>query len=114
MPQAKGSYSCDSETTMMTNRSNHMPMLMKIDMTKSAGIECRTRLNHSRIGTRPLQVSIVQDAHQSFPKSRFQKAVRSISSPLYHAMKNSVRYAYSTISEVSRHSLASASKCLVV
>ncbi len=89
-------------------------MLTKIEITKSAGIECRTRLNHSMIGTRPLHVSIVQVAHQYVPNRRFQNAVRSISSPLYQAMKNSVRYAYSTISDVSRQSLAIASKCFTV
>ena len=49
---------------MMTKRSNHIPMLTKIEITNSAEMERRTRLNQSRMGTSPLQVSMVQVAHQ--------------------------------------------------
>ena len=49
---------------MITKRSNHIPMLMKIEITNRAGIEYLTRLNQSMTGTMPLQTSMIQVAHQ--------------------------------------------------
>ena len=49
---------------MITYRSNHMPMLTKIEIANSAGIEYRTLLNQSMTGTKPLQTSMIQVAHQ--------------------------------------------------
>ena len=76
---------------MITYRSNHMPILTKMEIANSAGMEYRTLLNQSMTGTMPLQTSMIQVAHQYWPKRRAQKAARSTSSPLYQAMKNSDR-----------------------
>ena len=45
---------------MITKRSNHMPMLTKIETTKSASRLCRTFLNQNSCGTSTLQLTIVQ------------------------------------------------------
>ncbi len=71
-PHAKGSYSWEREVTMITNLSNHIPMLIRREMMNSAGIECLTRLNQRRKGTIPLHTNIVQVAHQYGPNRRFR------------------------------------------
>src|SRR5437763_3600925 len=55
-----GSKLCARELTMITNRSSHMPMLMRIEMTKSVRKLVRTRFQKSDSGTRQLQNTIVQ------------------------------------------------------
>ena len=45
---------------MMTKRSNHMPMLMRIDATNITGMLVRTLLNQKICGTSTLQKIIVQ------------------------------------------------------
>jgi hypothetical protein len=61
-----------------------------------------------------LHVSMIHAAHHHWPKTRFMKYACSLSLPLYHAMKNSVRYAQPTTSDVKRQSLAAASRWLSV
>src|SRR6266576_6912060 len=91
-----------------------MPMLTKIEITNSAVMLVRIVLTQSSSGRNPLQMIIVQDAHQYGPNARYQNAARSAGLPLYHAMKYSQAYAYPTIDPVRRHSLARFSKCLTV
>jgi hypothetical protein len=45
---------------MMTKRSNHMPMLTKIESTNSQASDVRTRLNQNSCGLSTLQLTIVQ------------------------------------------------------
>src|SRR5204862_1074823 len=91
-----------------------MPMLTKIEMTKSAVMFVRIVLDQSSSGRKPLQMIIVHVAHQYEPKARYQKAARSVVLPLYQARKYSQAYAYPTIEPVRRQSLARFSKCLTV
>ena len=51
----------------------------------------RTFLNHSSHGSRPLQMFIVQLAHQKGPNARYQKPARSSGLPPNHATKFSVQ-----------------------
>src|SRR5260370_11977866 len=89
-------------------------MFKKIEMTKSAVMFVRIFLIQSNSGRKPLQMIIVQVAHQYGPKARYQKAARSVGVPLYHAMKYSQTYAYPTIEPVSSHSFARFAQCLTV
>src|ERR1700733_10455257 len=61
-PHALGRKSRLSDDTMMTKRSNHMPMLMRIDTTNITGMLVRKRLNQNTCGERTLQEIIVQYA----------------------------------------------------
>ena len=45
---------------MITNRSNHMPMLMKIDTTNRIGMLVRAFLNQKICGLITLQVTMIQ------------------------------------------------------
>src|SRR5436309_9844260 len=89
-------------------------MLTKIEITNSAVMLVRMVLDHSSSGRKPLQMIMVQLAHQYGPNARYQKAARSFGLPPNHAMKYSQAYAYPTMEPVSRHSLARFSKCLTV
>src|SRR5258706_13865468 len=89
-------------------------MLTKIDMTNRAVMFVRIFFIQSNNGRKPLQMIIVQVAHQYGPKARYQNAARSVGLPLYQAMKYSQAYAYPTIEPVKRHSFARFSKCLTV
>src|SRR6266480_4748463 len=89
-------------------------MLTKIEITNKAVMFVRTFLDQSSQGSKPLQMFIVQLAHQSGPKARYQNAARSCGLPLNQATKFSVRYEKETIEPVSRQSLARFSKCLTV
>src|SRR6266566_4684696 len=80
-----------SDSTMITNRSNHIPTFTKIEMTNSARMLVRTFLRHNSHGRSPLQMFIVQLAHQNGPKARYQKAARSWALPLNQAVKFSVQ-----------------------
>src|SRR5712692_7468246 len=99
---------------MITKRSNHIPMLTKIEMTKRPVILVRIFLNHSSQGNRPLQIFIVQLAHQNEPNARNQKPARSSALPLNQATKFSVQYEKLTISPVKRQSFARFSKWCTV
>ncbi len=49
---------------MITNRSNHIPMLMKIVITNSAGMLVRTFFDQSSCGMKLLQATMMAAAHQ--------------------------------------------------
>src|SRR5947208_7854785 len=57
-----------SETTMITNRSNHIPTLTKIETTNNPRMLVRTFFDHRSNGRNALQMIIVQLAHQNGPK----------------------------------------------
>src|SRR5438270_750700 len=99
-----------SDTTMITKRSNHIPMFTKMDTTNNAITLVRTFLDHNSHGNSPLQMFIVQLAHQNGPNARYQKAARSCGLPPNQAVKFSVQYDILTIMPVSRHSFARFSK----
>src|SRR5205823_1670388 len=63
-----------SDTTMITWRSNHMPMFTKIEITNNPRMFVRIFLNHSSQGRIPLQMFMVQLAHQNGPNARYQNA----------------------------------------
>src|SRR2546427_1962218 len=80
-----------SDTTMITKRSNHIPMFTKIEMTNRPVMLVWTFFDQSSHGRSPLQMFIVQLAHQNGPKARYQKAARSWALPLNQAVKFSVQ-----------------------
>src|SRR2546421_2797792 len=80
-----------SDTTMITKRSNHIPMFTMMDTTNSAMTLVRTFLDHKSHGNNPLQMFIVQLAHQNGPNARYQKAARSCELPPNQAVKFSVQ-----------------------
>src|ERR1044071_1548240 len=86
---------------MMTKRSNHMPMLMKIEITSSAAGDERTRRDHSTCGTATLQTTIVQNAHAYGPKARLMNTNCSSGLPPYQAVNHSVAYEKATSDPVS-------------
>ena len=45
---------------MMTKRSNHMPMLMTMESTKSTGMLVRARLDQNTCGLMTLHVIMIQ------------------------------------------------------
>src|SRR5688500_16867423 len=49
-----------SDDTMITNRSNHIPMFTKMLMTNTASTDPRTPLNQRSCGITTLHVTIVQ------------------------------------------------------
>src|SRR4051812_43080344 len=53
-----------SEVTMMTNRSNHIPMVTRKLITKTTNGLVRIFLNQKTCGESTLQLIIVQYAHQ--------------------------------------------------
>src|SRR5438034_4035948 len=99
-----------SETTMITKRSNHIPTFTKIEIPNSARMLVRTFLRHNSHGRSPLQMFMVQLAHQNGPNARYQNAARSWALPLNQATKFSVQYDMLTIRPVKRHSFARFSK----
>src|SRR5262245_7530430 len=99
---------------MMTKRSNHMPTFTNSMITNSTGMLRRTPLNHSSSGMMTLQVNMIQAAHQKCPVKRTQNMSRSKALGPYQAQKNSTRYEYPTIVEVSSTSFESFSMWSVV
>ncbi len=87
---------------MITKRSNHIPMLTKMEMKNVANKLVRSLCDQNNCGVITLQVIILQYAHQYGPVARLMNAYCSYSTPEYQAMKNSVRYATPTIDPVSR------------
>src|SRR5437879_12848031 len=83
-----------------------MPMFTKIEITNNPRMFVRIFLNHSSQGRIPLQMFMVQLAHQNGPNARYQNAARSCGLPLNQATKFSVTYEELTIMPVSRPSLA--------
>src|SRR5204862_5315084 len=80
-----------SDSTMITNRSNHIPTFTKIEMTNSARMLVRMFLRHRSRGRNALQMIIVQLAHQNGPNARYQNAARSAAWPPNHAVKYSTQ-----------------------
>ena len=73
MPHCHGSNSCDSDGTTITNRSNHIPMLMKIErMNSQVGLR-RSFCENSDSGSIMLQMSMIHAAQAHWPNTRFQK-----------------------------------------
>ena len=79
--------------TVITNLSNHIPILVVIDTTNRIGIEFRAALDQKIWGIMTLQIIIVQYAQAYGPNARFIKTYCSASTPEYQAMKNSIPYA---------------------
>src|SRR5947209_2425380 len=73
-------------------REDHRPMFTKIEITNSATMLVRTLLTHNSQGRIPLQMFMVQLAHQNGPNARYQNAARSCGLPLNQATKFSVTY----------------------
>src|SRR5262249_35837540 len=61
-PHDDGRKSRLSEVTMITNRSNHIPMLTKMDITNRSGMLVRNFLNQNSCGQITLHEIIVQYA----------------------------------------------------
>src|SRR2546422_4646926 len=80
-----------SDSTMITKRSNHIPMFTKIEMTNSARMLVRMFLRHRSRGKNALPMIIVQLAHQKGPNARYQNAARSAAWPPNHAVKYSTQ-----------------------
>src|SRR5215469_18822739 len=98
----------------ITNRSNHMPRLMKIDRIQSHTVFRRAFCENNESGITQLHRSMIQAAHHHCPKTRFDQNSCSTGLPEYHPTKNSVRYAQPTTSDVNRHSFAPASRSFSV
>ena len=64
IPQDDGRKSRWSDVTVMTKRSNHIPMFTKIETTNMIGIERRAHLNQKICGMKTLHENIVQYDHQ--------------------------------------------------
>src|SRR5690606_30833282 len=92
-PHAHGRQSLAGHVAMITYRSNHLPMLMKIEMANRAVRVVRTFVNQSTCDTNALEMIIVQPDHHWGPKARRQKVVCSNVLLLYQAMKYSMKYA---------------------
>src|SRR6185503_13192748 len=110
VPHCHGSNSCDSDGTMITNRSYHIPRLIRMERMKSHVGLRRNFCEKSDSGKIMLHVSMIHAAHHHCPKTRFQKYACSNSLALYQATQNSIRYAQPTTSDVKRQSLAAASR----
>ncbi len=78
-----GSNSCESDGTMMTNRSNHMPRLMNSDRMNSHVVLRRRFCEKSDNGRTALQISMIHAAHHHCPKTRFHQYSFSIGLPEY-------------------------------
>src|SRR3954469_2505039 len=70
-----------SDVTVMTKRSNHMPMFTKNAMTNDAPTLVRIFLNQNSCGMPTLQLTIVQYAHAYGPKARLMNVKPSYSLP---------------------------------
>src|SRR5687767_10272098 len=109
-----GSYSCESDGTTITKRSNHIPRLMNRLRMNSQVVFRRRRCENSVSGRIMLQVSMIHAAHHHWPNTRFMKYSCSTLLPLNQATQNSVMYARPTTSDVNRQSFAAASRWLIV
>src|SRR6201987_5967515 len=77
--------------TIITKRSNHIPMFTTIDKINVATKLVRIFLNQNNCGDTTLQVIIAQYAQAYGPVARFKNAYCSNSTPEYHDMNNSVK-----------------------
>src|SRR5688500_19483 len=99
---------------MITKRSYHIPMLIRMERMKSHVGLRRSFCEKSDSGKIMLQLSMIHAAHHHWPKTRFQKYACSNSFALYQATQNSIRYAHPTTIDVNSASLAAASRWLIV
>src|SRR5512139_3017612 len=60
-PHALGIKSWAAPPMMITKRSNHMPMLIRMDMLKSQGMLLRTFLKKKSRGATELQITMIQN-----------------------------------------------------
>src|SRR5688572_1726541 len=86
-----GSNSCESDGTMITKRSYHIPMLIRIERMNSQDGFRRSFCEKSDSGKIMLQVIMIHAAHHHCPNTRFQKYDCSNSLALYQAVQNSIR-----------------------
>ena len=63
-PQDDGKKSRLSDVTVITNRSNHIPMFTKIETIHIATKLVRNHLNQNNCGEITLHVTMIQYAHQ--------------------------------------------------
>jgi len=91
-----------------------MPMFTKMERMKLTVTLVRSFLDQKSCGLMTLHDIMIQYAHQYWPNARLMKAKLSYSLPEYHAMKNSMPYAYPTRVPVSRMILFMFSMCLTV
>src|SRR5262245_52635452 len=96
---------------MMTNRSNHIPTLIRIEIGSSAVGLQRMRRTHRSCGTHTLHSTIVQNAHEYGPVARLTKTKRSSAWPPYQADMNSFAYENATSEPVNSVTLAIRSRC---
>src|ERR1051326_5209194 len=99
---------------MITKRSNHMPIFTTMESTKVAIKLVLILLNQKSCGDKTLQLIISAYAHQYGPVARLRKQYCSYSTPEYHDMDNSVRYATPTIDPVTMITMFMYSTCLMV
>ena len=85
-PHAAGMNSRESDWKMMLKRSNHIPMLMKIERTKRNGMFVLNDLIQRSCGKIQLQKVIPQNAIQYSPNGRNQNWKRSKVLLLNHAV----------------------------
>src|SRR5690242_18907579 len=88
--QLDGRKSRCKDVTMITNRSNHIPTLMRIDKTKMAGIQVRSFLIQKSWETRALHPDIIKYAHAYGPRLRLIITKISFGLPLCNPVKISV------------------------
>src|SRR4029077_12497840 len=91
--QLDGRKSRESDVTMMTKRSNHIPTLTQAATPKMTQGLLRARRDQNTWGAATLQDTIVQYAQAYGPNARLMKTNPSAGFPLYHEMKNSIAYA---------------------
>jgi hypothetical protein len=93
MSQTEGVYSAQEDgrksrcklRTIITQRSNHMPILIKIEMIKIAGRFVRIRFDHNSCGMMILHPISVQYDHAYGPIVRLVIRKASYKFALYHA-----------------------------
>src|SRR3954465_4272161 len=86
---------------MITNRSNHMPMLMKMQRIQINTLLFLTQLDQKNCGMSTLQLTIAKEARQNGPNAGLMNVKISNGLPEYQAMKNSLAYARPTIMPVA-------------
>ena len=89
LPQFAGRKSRVRVVTMITKRSNHIPMLTKIEMMKRASGLRRILRNQKNCGEITLQETMIQYAQLIGPRARLINTNCSKGLPLYAAMDKS-------------------------
>src|SRR5882724_13696923 len=81
--QLDGRKSRVSEVMMISNRSNHIPMLPNNAITKTNQTLVRSFFDHMNCGAIALHQIMIQNDQAYGPNARFQKPKRSLWLPLY-------------------------------